>query len=131
MGIIAYKRTISDTEGPRQIERRVLAETTARLEQFLDFHRSERMIGKLSILANGLREAIWANQQIWSAFKYDLAAEHNSLPPGLRATLISLAIWVENHSAQVMKGNEELSPLIDINRTIIRGLSGESHREAG
>ncbi|MDX2482325.1 MAG: flagellar biosynthesis regulator FlaF, partial [Pseudodonghicola sp.] len=33
MGIAAYKRTISQTETPRQIERRVLSRATSELER--------------------------------------------------------------------------------------------------
>jgi flagellar biosynthesis activator protein FlaF len=130
MGITAYKRTISDTEAPRQIERRVLVQATADLERFLKFDATERRIDKLQILAGGLRDAIWKNEQVWLTFKHDPAEKENSLPPDLRATLISLAIWVENHSALVMMGAEEIAPLININRSIIRGLSGSTLREA-
>ncbi len=130
MGITAYKRTISDTEAPRQIERRVLVQATAELEAYPEFDAAEKRIEKLQILAGGLRDAVWRNERIWLTFKHDLAEKENSLPPDLRATLISLALWVESHSAAVMMGAEEIAPLISINRSIIRGLSGSTLREA-
>jgi hypothetical protein len=37
---------------------------------------------------------------------------------------------VESHSEAVMKGAEQIGPLIGINRSIIRGLSGSTLREA-
>ncbi len=130
MGITAYKRTISDTEAPRQIERRVLVQAMADLERYPEFDAAEKRIDKLQILAGGLRDAVWRNECIWLTFKHDLAEKENALPPDLRATLISLAIWVESHSAAVLLGAEEIGPLISINRSIIRGLSGSTLREA-
>ncbi|PCH66413.1 MAG: flaF protein [Rhodobacteraceae bacterium] len=130
MSITAYKRTISDTEAPRQIERRVLVQATADLERYLEFDETEERSDKLRILASGLRDAIWKNERIWLTFKHDLAGKENSLPPDLRANLISLAIWVEDHSEAVMKGAEQIGPLIGINRSIIRGLNGSTLREA-
>ncbi len=130
MSITAYKRTISDTEAPRQIERRVLVQVTAELERFPEFDAVETRIEKLQILASGLRDAVWRNERVWLTFKHDLAEKENALPPDLRATLISLAIWVESHSTAVMMGTETIGPLISINRSIIRGLSGNTLREA-
>jgi flagellar biosynthesis activator protein FlaF len=130
MSITAYKRTISETEAPRQIERRVLVQATADLERYLEFDGTEERSDKLRILAGGLRDAIWQNERVWLTFKHDLAGNENSLPPDLRANLISLAIWVEDHSEAVMKGAEKIGPLIGINRSIIRGLNGNTLREA-
>ncbi|MGD9863911.1 MAG: flagellar biosynthesis regulator FlaF, partial [Pseudodonghicola sp.] len=60
MSIAAYKRTITETESPRQIERRVLARVTADLERLgPDFDAAERGLDKLTALSNGLRDALW------------------------------------------------------------------------
>jgi flagellar protein FlaF len=130
MSITAYKRTISDTEAPRQIERRVLVQATADLESYLEFDDTEERLDKLRFLASGLRDALWNNERIWLTFKHDLADKENSLSPDLRATLVSLAIWVESHSEAVLKGAEQVGPLVSVNRSIIRGLSGSNLREA-
>lgn len=127
MNIAAYKRTIADTEAPRQIERRVLSQATAALERSqAGFDTAERKIDKLSILSNGLRDSLWRNNQIWLTLKADLVEPDNQLPPELRAGLLSLAIWVERHTAGVMSGDLKVKPLIDINRSIIRGLSNQA-----
>ncbi|MCE8008964.1 flagellar biosynthesis regulator FlaF [Aestuariivita sp.] len=129
MGINAYRQTIAKTEAPRQIERRLLSEATSLLLQHTDFDALETKEEKLAALSGGVRDAIWKNEQIWLAFKFDLAEQENGLPPQVRASLISLALWVEKHSVGVLRGTQKIKPLIDINRSIIRGLSGDASEE--
>ncbi|GAA6209876.1 flagellar biosynthesis regulator FlaF [Cognatishimia sp. WU-CL00825] len=125
MSITAYKRTISDTESPRQIERRVFTSVTAEIEQkYLAFDQAENGGEKLRILAEGLRDALWRNQQVWNAIRGDLIEPGNALPPDLKAGLISLSLWVDTHTQGVMGGTLKVKPLLDINRSIIRGLEG-------
>ncbi|KRS18600.1 flagellar biosynthesis regulator FlaF [Roseovarius indicus] len=127
MSIAAYKRTISDTEAPRQIERRVLVQVTSRLESgHVDYDAAETSGERLEILSNGLREDVWQNERVWLAFKADLAEPENALSPDLRAGLLSLAMWVERHSQGVLAGEKKVKPLIDINKTIINGLAGRA-----
>lgn len=127
MSIAAYKRTISDTESPRQIERRVLSQVTADLEKYQqEFDAAERSADKLELLAGGLRDVLWQNERIWMAFKSDLAEQGNALGPDLRAALLSLAMWVERHTRDVMSGSRKVRPLIEVNRTIISGLDGRT-----
>jgi flagellar protein FlaF len=125
MSIFAYKRTITRTESPRQIERRLLAKTTADLEKhYRDFDTTEDRSEKLKMLAEGLRHTLWENQSVWATFKMDLMEKENSLNAELRGSLISLAIWVERHTQGVLAGQRAIKPLVDINHSIISGLSG-------
>ena len=125
MSINAYKRTISETEAPRDLERRILSLVTFELERYAEeFDAAETGAAKLTLLADGLRETLWQNERIWIAFKADLAESGNALSPELRAGLISLAFWVENHTKKVMKGTKTIKPLITMNRSIIRGMEG-------
>ncbi|NRB02703.1 MAG: flagellar biosynthesis regulator FlaF [Rhodobacteraceae bacterium] len=127
MGLTAYKRTISNTESPRQIERRILQQATSELEKFqAEFDQAEKRFDRLQMLADGGRNSLWKNQQIWMSLKHDLMESENQLDENLRASLISLAVWVENHTQSVMAGGKEIRPLIDINRSIIDGLSGRA-----
>lgn len=131
MSVAAYKRTISHTEAPRQIERRILARVTSELEeQFQTFDTSESRLERLQLLADGLRHTLWMNQEIWMAFKMDLVESENGLTPDLRASLLSLAAWVEKHTQSVLSGGKNIKPLIDINRSIIDGLNGRSFQAA-
>ncbi|MDF3414839.1 flaF protein [Sulfitobacter sp. M57] len=125
MSVTAYKRTISHTEAPRQIERRILAQVTSELEtQYLAFDRAERRLERLQLLADGLRHTLQKNQMVWSAFKMDLVDGANGLSPELKASLISLSLWVESHTQGVLAGGKQVKPLVDINRSIVDGLSG-------
>lgn len=129
MTIAAYKRTISATEAPRQIERRLLAQATADLERHqTSFDNAEDGSEKLSILTSGLRQAVWNNVLIWQALKSDLSQPNNAFPTELKASLISLAIWVERHSQGVMSGTKKVRPLIDINSSVFLGLGGKPMR---
>lgn len=129
MSINAYRKTMAQTESPRQIERRLLSEATKQMRECIAFDMLQDSEGKLEMLANGLRDAIWRNQQIWQALKVDLMSSDNSLSPALRGTLISLALWVERHSFAVLEGKQKVKPLIEVNLSIIRGLNGDSSQE--
>lgn len=129
MSIAAYKRTISDTENPRQIERRVLSSVTAELEsKYLAFDQAESSGEKLALLADGLRDTLWYNERIWLTLRNDLSENSNALSPDLKAGLISLALWVENHTRGVLRGDLRVKPLLDINKSIVRGLEGNPMR---
>lgn len=129
MSIAAYKRTISDTESPRQIERRVLSSVTAELEsKYLAFDQAETLGERLALLAGGLRDTLWYNERIWMTMRNDLAETGNALSPDLKAGLISLALWVETHTQGVLKGEKNVKPLLDVNRSIVRGLEGNPMR---
>lgn len=127
MSIAAYKRTITETESPRQIERRLFSEITASLENLgEEFDVAGARKDKLSILASGLRDTLWRNSRLWMSLRNDLAEPGNALSPELRASLISLALWVDSHTRNVLRGDSNVRPLIDVNNSIIRGLSGNS-----
>lgn len=129
MSIAAYKRTISDTESPRQIERRVLSSVTAEIESnYLAFDQAETLGERLALLAGGLRDTLWYNERIWMTMRNDLAETGNALSPDLKAGLISLALWVETHTQGVLKGEKNVKPLLDVNRSIVRGLEGNPMR---
>ena len=109
MSVTAYKRTISHTEEPRQIERRILASVTSRLEVACEaFDSQQEKPERLRILADGLREILWENQRIWLTFKADLAEAENGLSAELRAALISLSLWVETHTKGVLAGSRNV-----------------------
>lgn len=126
MSINAYRKTIAHTEQPRQIERRLLSEVTAELKDHIDFDILQNSEGKLSALSDGLRTIIIRNQKIWQVLMHDLMESENLLDPALRANLISIALWVDRHSTAVLKGDKKIMPLITVNLSIIRGLSGDS-----
>ncbi|WP_109468049.1 flagellar biosynthesis regulator FlaF [Albibacillus kandeliae] len=131
MSITAYRRTLREVESPRQIERRLLTTITGRMEQFAEeYDSAESSFVRLTVLSSGLREAIAENQKIWSAMKYDLTLPENQLPADLRASLISLANWVEKTSSGILGGRAGVRALTTVNNNIIVALSGQVFRES-
>lgn len=124
MSINAYKRTIRESESPRQIEARVFARITGAMDAYCSaFEAAETNEARSAVLADGLRSALADNRRLWITLRDDLADSANSFPPALRAQLISIALWVDRQSQQVLGGGPGLRALIDVNSSILAGLS--------
>jgi flagellar biosynthesis activator protein FlaF len=108
----AYLQVQNVTENPRQTEYRILAQITAAMI------KAEQQ-GHTEIV-----RAVHWNRRLWLMLQSDCASEENSLPEAVRAGIISLAIWVDKHSRKVLKREAELTPMIEVNRNIMEGLSG-------
>ncbi len=115
MSYQAYKKAQTSAERPSQVEYRLFAQVTNSLIQV-----QERGIRDIQMI-----EALDWNRRMWSTFSSDCGAEGNQLPAQLRASIISLSIWVSKHSSAVMRGTEEIDDLISINRTIMEGLAAQ------
>ena len=68
-------------------------------------------------------EALDTNRRLWQALEVDVSSTENVLPDELKAKIISLAIWVDKHSAKVTRGEAKLQPLITVNQAIMEGLA--------
>lgn len=68
-------------------------------------------------------EAIDTNRRLWQALEVDLASNENVLPDELKAQIISVAIWVDKHSAKATRGEAKVQPLITVNEAIMEGLA--------
>ena len=121
-GGAAYKQTILDTENPRSIERRVFSQITRDLENL----RLEEAAENLSV---SQQEALSRNQQLWNSLMFDCMEPENPLPDSLKAGVISLAIFVDRHTSDVMTGKKTVDALIAINRRMISGLKGVAPAE--
>lgn len=125
MSVSAYRRTIVETETPRDIERRILSRITADLSVHQEsFDNETSNTNKVTILNGSLRSALSQNIKIWSALKVDLLSPSNGLSEKVRSDLISLALFVERQTSAVLAGNGQVKALVDINRSMIEGLSG-------
>jgi flagellar protein FlaF len=111
MSISAYRRRKEAAEMPRELEHRAFTIVIGRLMEGKDKG------GKALI------DACYLNQQLWTTLLTDLALPQNALPDQLKAQLISLGIWVQRYSPQVMNGGASIDPLISVNRSILEGLS--------
>ncbi len=112
MSLHSYQVAQNTTETPRQTEYRLFAQVTRALME------SQKETAKAS-----LSKAIHWNRRLWLALQADCALDHNVLPEETRAGIISLSIWVDKHSRKVLRGEAKIEPLIDVNRSIMDGLS--------
>jgi flagellar biosynthesis activator protein FlaF len=62
-------------------------------------------------------------RQLWTVFISDLSSDENALPIALRASLISIGIWVRREVDRIDSGqSENFDGLIEINQMIADGL---------
>lgn len=126
MSINAYKKTIRESESPKQIEARVFSRVTGAMEHYrADYMAATDRPARTAVLGNGLRDAVAQNRQLWMRLRDDLSSDENALPEGLRASLLSISMWVDRTCDQVIGGGTGLAALIDVNRNIITGLVGQ------
>ncbi len=126
MSIAAYKTTIRESETPRQIERRVLSRVPPQMAARTEaFDRAESTCDRGTLLAKGLRDDLATNQKFWNELKFDLSQPGKALSTELRASLISLAIFIERQTSTVMSGNAGVRALVNINRSIVADLAGQ------
>jgi flagellar protein FlaF len=116
MPLSAYQRARQVLETPRSTEHRLLGEITAGLMHARD----------AGLSGAALMDVLHRNREVWQAFAADCGLPGNGLPASLRASIVSIALWVDRHISLVMAGREELEPLIEINRLVMQGLEGDS-----
>lgn len=100
---------------PREVEYRVFSQVTGRIAAALTEGAS------FAELAAALHE----NTRLWTALGLDLARPDNELPESLRASLLSLALFMRRHAELVLRGEESAEVIVEINTTVMRGLRGE------
>lgn len=77
-------------------------------------------LGKSGFAA--LASAVHENRRFWRIVAMDLTDDGNELPQALRVQLLSLAQFVEQETARVLGGGNDAQTLIELNRTVARGL---------
>ncbi len=73
-------------------------------------------------------EAIHANRAIWSHLAAQVADDGNALSKDLRARIFYLSEFTSFHSRKVLRDEATVDPLIEINKAVMRGLSGTEDR---
>ena len=116
MSLQAYQRAAEQAEGPKQTEYRLFGLVTRAL---MDAEQADASDIKVRM------KALHWNRRLWTTLATDCANPENSLPMQLRANIISLSIWVDKHTSDVMQKQSAIQPLIDVNRIIMQGLSGQ------
>ena len=115
MSLSAYQQAATRSENPRDMEYRLFAQVTRALMDAAALDPTD-LAGRMDALD-------W-NRRLWSALGADCADSGNQLPAPLRASFISLSIWVGKHTSAVIRRQEEIEPLIEVNRMIMQGLAG-------
>ena len=73
-------------------------------------------------------EALLFVNRLWTILLEDLADQGNGLPESLRASLISIGIWVLRRSEDIRQGHvDDFSALIEVSETIRNGLGRNDH----
>jgi len=117
MSLQAYQQASARAESGRDLEYRLFGQVTRAL---MDAEKAG--VDDIQVRMDAMD---W-NRRVWSALATDCASPTNKLPEAVRAQMISLSLWVNKHTSAVMRREEEIGPLIEINRIIMQGLSGQA-----
>lgn len=118
-GPSAYKQTIRETETPRDLERRVISQITRELEKLPP--------APTPSLSHDDRDALARNQRMWGFLMFDVIEADNPLPDQLKAGIISLALFVDQHTPEVIAGRKTAEALVSINRNVMSGMAGATN----
>lgn len=113
MSLASYQRVRSVAETPRYTEYRLIGEITAEMAAAWDG----------GVRGAALMPALHRNREMWTTFGAVCGATGNGLPPALRAQIISLGLWVDRFTSDVVAGREAIEPLLSVNRNLLEGLA--------
>lgn len=116
MSVHAYQRARTMVESPRGTEYRLMSQITGDMMTA----RDEGLSGP------SLMPILHRNREAWSAFASACATAGNGLPDALRASIVSIGLWVDRFTSEVVAGRDSIEELITVNRSIIDGLKGQS-----
>jgi len=113
----AYKTAQKSTMSGREIEAMALTRAALQLKKCRNNWDPEDKNRERS-------DSLEKNQKIWSILQGELAREDNPLPKQLRQDLLSLSLFVDKRTFDVMAfpAPEKLDMLININLNIAAGL---------
>ena len=117
MSLQAYKAASTRAESPREAEYRLFGQVTRALMHASTLDKTkfaERM------------DALDWNRRLWSTLGTACSDPNNGLPQALRAQIISLSLFVAKHTSVVARGEDDFNTLIDLNRMMMQGLSGQA-----
>ena len=116
MSLQAYQKAAEQAEQPKQTEYRLFGLVTRALMEAAGTDETEFSVRM---------KALHWNRRLWTTLAGDCASEGNALPMQVRANIISLGLWVDKHTSAVMRREEQIQPLIDVNRIIMQGLANQ------
>jgi Flagellar biosynthesis regulator FlaF len=117
MSLQAYATATTRAESPRELEYRLFGQVTRALMHAATVPETD--------VATRIDALDW-NRRLWSTLATDCSDPANAMDKSLRASIISLSIFVGKHSSAVMRGEDDFETLIDINRMIMQGLAPQT-----
>lgn len=116
MSLNAYQRARTMIESPRAAEYRLMSQITGDMMTARDS----------GLRGAALMPVLHRNREIWGAFASACATAGNQLPDALRGSIVSIGLWVERFTSDVVAGHDSIDELITVNRSVIDGLKGGS-----
>ena len=113
MAKMAYTTNQAPIRTPRGTEYEAFARVTRRLKAAAE----QGTAGFVQ-----LAQAIHTNRQLWTMLAADVAEAENGLPRDLRARIFYLAEFTAQHSRKILRGEDTVDVLVEINTAIMRGL---------
>ncbi len=116
-----YLDATKHTGTPREIEYQLFSRVTGRLNQM----RAE------GVSYIELVKALDDNLTLWRTIAIDVMDDDNSLPPRLRAQLVYLYEFTAAHTRKVLRKDADVTALIEVNASVMRGLRSGDPGKAG
>lgn len=110
-----YQNTTVHMKSPRDTEYDVIARISHRLRAATQ-NRGKDFSSYISALHD--------NNRLWTTLAANVAQPDNDLPKELRARLFWLAEFTNSETRKLMRGEGDIAVLIEINASILQGLSG-------
>jgi len=113
----SYRNNVKMTLTGRDLEAAVLSKCAVMLKDCQDGWQSDDISSKLN-------NALSFNQRVWSFLQTELANPENPMPSKLKSDLLSLSIFIDKRTFDIMAypAPEKLTVLININLNIAAGL---------
>ena len=117
---LLYKSVSEKIASPRATEADLLLQAALRLQRVRDGWEPNN--------TGDLDDALRYNRMLWTIFISTVTKAENPLPQAIRQNIANLGIFVMKHTISILAEPkpEKISPLIDINRNLAAGLSGNA-----
>ncbi len=115
LALKAYGNVQQRTAGEKEIEHALFTQITYDLESVANEDKPNPSVWA---------DAISRNLQMWTLLATDLMRPENALAQETKNGLLTLSEFVRRTSMTILSGGEGIADLIDINKTIMQGLSG-------
>lgn len=120
----AYNKISKEAMSPRQLEAAILNRAAAMLKSVQENWDDQDHVKRLD-------EALRYNQKLWSVFQTELIAPENPLPKKLREDILSISLFIDRRSFDLMAypDRDKITALITINQNIAAGLNTIPQKE--